>query len=256
MVLLVLVLGWIFGFVLNLAIDRLPLNAEDSRFGLPLCPSCGRVSGKLEVVPIAGFALARGRCESCGTRLPWRRLAVEILSPLLCFLVWMRYDLTWPTLIVSAYCLLLVIFFFVDLEHRIIPDVLVLPAVIFTTGLAAFWPNSTILTAVTFDSWSPLVGALVAFAVGFVFMLIPALTGGMGMGDVKLAGLIGLMVGFPLVFEAIFITVVLGGVVAVMLLIGRRKGRKDYIPYGTFLAIGAVTTLLYGLPILQWYVSR
>jgi leader peptidase (prepilin peptidase)/N-methyltransferase len=255
-VLLILFVGWLLGIGVNMAIDRLPLDAADARFGLPVCPSCGKALGTLRTVPIVGFAVAGGRCEACGVRLPWRRLAVEIAVPALCFATWLRFDFSWLALFTSLYCLLFVIFFFVDLEHRIIPDVIVLPAMVLAVVLAVFWSDATILPSVLFKTWTPLASALVGFGVGFVFMLIPAMLGGMGFGDVKLAGLIGLMVGFPLICEAIFITVVLGGIVAILLLIARRMGRRDYIPYGTFLAIGAVVTLLYGQPIFQWYIFR
>ena len=85
-----------------------------------------------------------------------------------------------------------------------------------------------------------------------VFLINPR---GMGMGDIKLAGLIGLVTGFPLVLVALFIGIVIGGLVAIVLLILRKKGRKDFIPYGVFLGIGPIVVLLWGNEILSWYLG-
>jgi leader peptidase (prepilin peptidase)/N-methyltransferase len=94
-------------------------------------------------------------------------------------------------------------------------------------------------------------------AIGFVVFLLIALVsrGGMGWGDVKLAALIGLATGFPLVFVAIIMAAILGGIVAVALLVARRRGRREMIPFGPFLAVAAMVTLLWGSNILSWYLG-
>ena len=93
-------------------------------------------------------------------------------------------------------------------------------------------------------------------AAGFVIFLLIALVsrGGMGWGDVKLAALIGLATGFPLVFVAIIMAAILGGIVAVALLVAKKRGRREMIPFGPFLALAAMVTLLWGSNILEWYL--
>ncbi|MDD5039111.1 MAG: A24 family peptidase, partial [Dehalococcoidales bacterium] len=102
-----------------------------------------------------------------------------------------------------------------------------------------------------------IVNSVIGGGIGFFFFLIVLLIypSGMGAGDVKMAGLIGLATGFPLVFVALFIGIFAGGVTAIGLILFRRKGRKDLIPYGAFLSLGPIITLLWGSDILSWYLG-
>ena len=105
--------------------------------------------------------------------------------------------------------------------------------------------------------WLGIVNGVIGGAIGFVFLLIPALIylGGMGWGDVKMAALIGLVVGFPLVLVALLMGVILGGLVAGILLLLKIKNRKEAIPFGPFLSLATIATLLWGSNILNWYLG-
>ena len=118
-----------------------------------------------------------------------------------------------------------------------------------------FMPGSLILGNLSFIPKTSILSGLIGGAVGFIFFLIIFLINprGMGMGDVKLAGLIGLVTGWPLVIVALLIGILIGGLAAIVMLLLRLKGRKDVIPYGTFLAIGPIITLFWGVDIFHWY---
>jgi leader peptidase (prepilin peptidase)/N-methyltransferase len=117
--------------------------------------------------------------------------------------------------------------------------------------------DSPILSNYGFVPQPSIASGVMAGAIGFVFFLIVFVINprGIGIGDIKLAGLIGLVTGFPLVIVALLIGIVVGGLVAVVYLVLRLKGRKDVIPYGTFLGIGPIVTLLWGSEILNWYLG-
>jgi prepilin signal peptidase PulO-like enzyme (type II secretory pathway) len=146
----------------------------------------------------------------------------------------------------------------IDLEHNILPNKIVYPAMIFAIVLAAlgsifgFEPRDIAETG--FQLW--IVDASIGGSIGFVLLLLPALfyRGGMGWGDVKLAALIGLVTGFPLVFIAMLLGILSGGITAVILLLSKLKSRKDAIPFGPFLALAAMATLFWGKDLLNWLI--
>lgn len=121
--------------------------------------------------------------------------------------------------------------------------------------ISAFARSTLITPFISTGIAGSILSAIIAGIAAFViFLLIVIISrGGMGFGDVKLVGLIGLMTGWPHIFLAILIGVLLGGIVAIILLFLRIKGRKQTIPFGPFLAVGAIATLLYGQVILDWY---
>ncbi len=141
-------------------------------------------------------------------------------------------------------CLFLVIGV-IDLEHRLILNKIVYPCLPVAVGLDALF------------SRPGLINGLIGGAAGMALLLIIYLVsrGGMGMGDVKLAALIGVATGFPLVFVALFMGTILGGLVAVFLILLRIKKRKEFIPFGPFLSLAAIATVVWGREILDWYLT-
>jgi leader peptidase (prepilin peptidase)/N-methyltransferase len=158
----------------------------------------------------------------------------------------------------AFYACLFIIIFVIDLEHS-----LILNKVIYPTMLVALLLSLIPESWLTREAWLTTViqpgiaSAALGGAIGFVIFLLIAVVsrGGMGWGDVKLAALIGLATGFPLVFVAIIMGAILGGIVAVVLLVARRRGRREMIPFGPFLAVAAMATLLWGSNILSWYLG-
>jgi leader peptidase (prepilin peptidase) / N-methyltransferase len=151
------------------------------------------------------------------------------------------------TALVPALLLLsaLIAITFIDLDHQLIPDVITLPGIV--TGLAA---NLATRTVPWVDS---VIGAVLGGALFFV--IIVASGGGMGGGDMKLAAMLGAFLGWQLTLVAVFLAVVAGGAAALAVLSAGRKGRKDAIPFGPFLAAGGAAALLWGRSLMAWYVD-
>lgn len=236
------VVGLATGVWLNVAIERLPTRQALLK-PWSRCDGCSATGIWPQLVPIVGFLWSRGRCSQCGAPLRKRQLVVEALTPALFAVLWARFGPSWELLVATAYSILFVVVLFIDLEHRLILNRVIYPSVIVAAAISPLWPELGLSKA------------LVGGVVGFLVMLLPCLLGGMGGGDVKLAGLIGVMVGFPLVCVALVITILTGGLTASALMVLRRKGRKDTMAYGPFLAVAGVVTLLYGQPIWEWYMA-
>ena len=244
-------LGLAVGSFLNLCIDRLPLGK--SIISPPShCDACQQRLKTWDLVPLFSYLWLRGRCRYCGAHIPRRLPLVELATALLfAFLCW-QYGLSLQLAIALIYACLFLVIFVIDLEHGLVLDNVVYPGMALAFVFSFFWPWAEIV-------WHDIgvLSALLGGAIGFGLMLIPYLIsrGGMGGGDVKLAGLIGLTTGFPLVFFALFLGILGGGLVAIALLIAGVKSRKEPIPFGPFLAAAAMVTLIWGPAMYQWYIG-
>jgi leader peptidase (prepilin peptidase) / N-methyltransferase len=244
--------GMVVGSFLNVVIDRLP--AGESLIQPPShCPYCGRRITALEMIPILSYLRLRGRCRSCSAPIPRRVLLVEALSGALFAFLWWRFGPTPGLALVTLYSCILLVVLFIDLEHKLVLNVVVGPAI----GLALLAtllgrvlglpkaPTTLFQLLVRQGSaaWlSPLVGidsrivgGVLAFLIFFVIWFVAP--EGIGAGDVKLAPFAGLVTAFPGAIYAVFGSFVLGGIVAVFLLVARRAGRKTAIPFAPFLVI-------------------
>jgi len=252
-------LGIAIGSFLNVCIDRLP--AGKSLVSPPShCDTCQRRLSPKDLIPVVSYLWLRGHCRYCQAHIPLRPLMVELGSGLLFFLIFWRYGLSAEFAITAFYCCIFVVILFIDWEHKLILNKITYPAAAAALVILAvdfFLPGPGLFPDLIFLPDTKILSGIIGGAVGFLFFLIVMLIypRGMGAGDVKMAGLIGLVTGFPLVLIALFIGIVTGGLVAIMLLLFKKKGRKDLIPYGTFLAFGPIAALLWGNYILNWYVS-
>jgi leader peptidase (prepilin peptidase)/N-methyltransferase len=195
------------------------------------------------MIPIVSFLSLRGKCRKCGSIIPWRVLLVEILTAVLFAFLWWYYGPGITLAIAMIYTCILLVVTFIDLEHGLILNKVIYPSIGIALVLSFFWPGTGVI--------SGLIGGAVGLAV--IVLIILAFRGGMGWGDSKLAAFIGLAVGFPGVLLALLMAVVSGGFIAAVLLVTKKKGRKDAIPFGPFLAGGALVTLVAGPAILDWY---
>lgn len=226
-----LLLGLALGPILNLAIQRLP-RRRPLLGGRPRCVRCRARLGLAELLPLVGWLLQRGRCRHCGDRLPLRALLVELAMPLACLALW-QHDGPGALLAVhtGAVAFFLAVLF-IDLEHRLVLNRMTGPGLLLALGSAAL------------DVGPPLPLALLGAVVGFLFLFIPAvLLPGLGMGDVKLAAVIGACVGFPSVLTALLVGVVCGGGAAAFLLLTRRAGRRGTFAYAPYLVAGVLLTI-------------
>lgn len=242
--------GLAVGSFLALVADRLP-RGEPIVATRSHCAYCGKVLTWWELVPVLSYLGLRGRCSRCRARIPLRLPLVEVGTGLLFLLVGLRYGLSPATAVSLAYVSLLIVISLIDLQEKLILNVLVYPGVALALAAAPLAPWAP---PGALEAWG---SALLGGGVGALLLLgvYLASRGGMGAGDVKMAGLVGFMAGFPLVLVSLFVGVVAGGLVGLALLLLRLKGRKDAIPFGPFLALGATAGLLYGPAILDWYLG-
>lgn len=244
-------LGLAVGSFLNVCIDRLPQN-KSIAYPPSHCEACQHKLGAKDLIPVFSYLRLGGRCRYCQVSIPRKLLWVELATAVIFALLYWHYGLNPELGIMAFYACLFIVIFVIDLEHSLILNKVVYPTMVVALLLSLYpWP------------WlSESMGMRVAYAalggaIGFAVFLLIALVsrGGMGWGDVKLAALIGLATGFPLVFVAIIMAAILGGIVAVVLLATGRRGRREMIPFGPFLAVAAMVTLLWGNNILGWYLG-
>jgi leader peptidase (prepilin peptidase)/N-methyltransferase len=244
MVLITGLAGLIFGSFFNVVAHRLPrgqsLVAPGSR-----CPGCEEPIKPYDNVPVLSWLWLHGRCRTCGVAISPRYPAVEALTAVLAIAVVLVEQGAHDTALGLALVAILVPVALIDLDHRIIPNKILLPAAVAALAIGA----------VTRPTGVP--EQLIAGAAAGSFLLVFALAypRGMGMGDVKLAAVLGLYLGRS-VGVAILVAVVAATVigVAVMARLGVRKGRKTAVPFGPFLALGGVVALLAGPAITHWYL--
>jgi len=235
--------GLALGSFLNVVAARVPLRRSLVR-PASACMACGHELAWYDNVPLLSYALLRGRCRSCGVRIALRYPAVELAAAVLVAACAWKFGLHGETLVASFFCLALVAVSATDLEHRLIPNRIVLPAA------------AAVLVAQTALDPSPEWAIAALGASGFLFAAALAYPGGMGMGDVKLALLLGAMLG-----RTVPIALLLGMVAALVpgiVLLARHgaRARKMGVPFGPFLALGAVVALFAGHPILHAYLHH
>jgi leader peptidase (prepilin peptidase) / N-methyltransferase len=232
--------GLALGSFLNVVAARVPLHRSIVNPG-SACMDCGHEIAWYDNLPLVSWLLLRGRCRSCGVRIPFRYPAVELVTALLVAgCVW-KFGPTADAALAAFFCLALVAVSATDLEYRIIPNRIVLPAAgVMLVGNTALHP-------------SPQWAIAAAGAAGFLFAAALAYPKGMGMGDVKLALLMGAALG-KTVPVALMIGMLATLVPSVVLLARHGKAaRKMGIPFGPFLALGSVITLFAGSWLLQAY---
>jgi leader peptidase (prepilin peptidase) / N-methyltransferase len=236
----VLAPGLAVGSFLNVVAARIPLRRSIVSPG-SACPSCDTSLAWYDNVPLVSYALLRGRCRHCGVAISWRYPAVEAATAVLVAACGLKFGFSWDFFVAATFCAVLVAVSATDLERRIIPNRIVLPAAV------ALLAAQTIL--------HPSVEWLIAGVAAAVFFLIAALAypGGMGMGDVKLALLLGFVLGRT-VAVALFTGMIVALVPSFVVIAKHgRAGRKMAIPFGPFLALGGVVALFAGNTVLDWY---
>jgi leader peptidase (prepilin peptidase)/N-methyltransferase len=237
-------MGLVVGSFLNVAIVRLP-KKESLWSPRSHCRSCQTMLSWHENVPLFSFLWQKGRCRNCGASIGWRYPFVEALTGVSWAFAVNHFGVALHLIPALMLLSALIVLTMIDLEHQIIPDRITLP------GIAAGWLSSLLTGQV------PILQALIGSLVGGgIFYLVVILSGGgMGGGDVKLGAMLGAFLGWKLVLVSIFLSVFTGGLVAAGVLLSGRKGRKDPIPFGPFLALGAAVTLFWGEELLAWYLG-
>jgi leader peptidase (prepilin peptidase)/N-methyltransferase len=241
-------MGACIGSFLNVVIFRLPLGqslvSPPSR-----CPGCGQRLAWYDNVPIFGWLLLGGRCRTCRNRISVQYPLVELTTAVLFVLVvW----LTPPGPLVASRLLLvciLIALFGIDLEHQILPNSITLPGIVAGLLLSAIAPPGLR------DSLIGMVlGGGILYAIAWAYYLWRR-EEGLGMGDVKMLAMIGAFLGWKAVFVTLILSSFSGALVGVSLIAAQRGGMKLALPFGTFLAIGAVAAMFVGEPLVNWYAG-
>jgi len=239
---LVFVPGLALGSFLGVVAARVPLRRSIVRPG-SACMSCETPLSWYDNVPVLSYAVLRGRCRRCGTRIPPRDLAIELATACLLVGCALAFGFTLKAAAAAIACGALVVVTATDLERRIVPNKVVLPAAVAVLALNTVAHPSPV--------WA--IGAV--GAAGFLFLAVLAYPGGMGMGDVKLALLIGALLG-AVTPVGIMLGLLLALVPSVVLIARHGKSaRRLAIPLAPFLAAGAVVALFAGHHILHAYLG-
>ena len=244
--------GLLIGSFLNVVAYRIPLGR--SVVSPPsACPECGHQIRWKDNIPVVSWLLLRGRCRDCRAGISVRYPIVEAATGVLFA---GTYLVIGPVWVLPAYLLFIattVVLVLTDLDHKRIPNRILYPAtvvtvVLLTAGAAADGTLAAVPRA--------LAGGGVYF--GLLLLIALAARGGFGMGDVKLSFLLGILLGFQswaTLWSGIFLAFLTGGVVSLLLLITKRKGRKDAIPFGPPLIVGAWIALVWGQQLVDWYLA-
>lgn len=258
------VFGTCVGSFLNVCIYRIPM--EQSVVRPPShCFACDATIAWYDNIPLFSYLVLRGACRKCGASYPARYFLVELLTGILFLLVWLRYggsadgmhlDPRIPVywVVVSG----LILGTFVDFDYQIIPDRVSIGGMISGVFFSLLVPS---LHSV--DSWwQSGIASLTGLVIGFGLLLFVSKAGkaifrqdAMGFGDVKLLGAIGAYMGYQAVFFVILVSSFSGAVIGLILVLVKRKGLQSRIPYGPYLALGAVLWILCGDLLWEWYIN-
>ena len=239
------IFGLVIGSFLNVCIYRIPKGR--SIVSPPSsCVSCGTLLQPMDLFPVISWAVLGGKCRYCGESIDLRYPLVEILTGLLYAVTYWRIGLVWALIPHIILITILITITFIDLDHQMIPNTINLFALVVFLG--------SNLTLGYIDWRDAIIGGLVGG--GFLFLLVLFSRGAaMGMGDVKLMAVLGLFLGWRSILLTLLLSFILGGLFGVLLLLLKRKGRKDAIPFGPWIALAVIVTILYGNEILTWYIQ-
>jgi leader peptidase (prepilin peptidase) / N-methyltransferase len=249
------IFGLIIGSFLNVCIYRLPssLSVVHPR---SRCLHCGLPIRAYDNIPVLSYLILRGRCRNCGAAISLRYPLVEIISGAFAAMALVRYGPGWQAILIYGLIAALVVITFIDLDHRIIPDVISLPGI--PIGLAASFLAPMLNGMGWISPSESLVGILAGggslFLVAWGYQLITRREG-MGGGDIKLLAMIGAFVGWKGVLFTIFIASLTGTLVGMALIFRQRGDMKLAVPFGPFLAIGAIAYLFIGPEFWRWYLT-
>jgi leader peptidase (prepilin peptidase) / N-methyltransferase len=242
-------IGTCIGSFLNVCIYRLPAGKSIVR-PASACPACGATIRWYDNIPLISYMILRGRCRGCKTRISIRYPIIELLCGLFAMTIWMHYGYGLPALIYFILIAALLVITFIDIDHRIIPDIISLP------GIPLGFFASLLLPQL---KWSDSLIGIVAgggslLAVAWGYQLITG-RDGMGGGDIKLLAMVGAFLGWKGVLFTIMASSLLGTAVGIAVMLRSKKGIKMALPFGPFLAMGAIIYIFLGPQLIEWYFN-
>jgi leader peptidase (prepilin peptidase) / N-methyltransferase len=246
---MVFFLGCCLGSFLNVVIYRLPHELSIVSPGSH-CPQCKQPVAPYDNIPLLSFLFLRGRCRHCGARISFRYPAIEALTGLLTLFLFREYGWQAEFFIELLFACALLVIFFIDLDTMLIPDVISLPGIVIGLATSLVTPRL---------SW---MDSLLGIFLGGGFFYLIAMgyrwwrgQEGLGGGDIKLLAMIGAFLGWPGVVFTILTGSVSGTIVGLIVMRRNRQGLTTMLPFGPFLAFGAVCYLFWGGAFLHWYLG-
>ncbi|MDP3387510.1 MAG: prepilin peptidase [Eubacteriales bacterium] len=243
MILLVFILGLFIGSFLNVCIYRIPVG-KSIVFPPSSCGSCDHRLNFIDMIPFVGYFIFRGKCRYCKASYSIQYPMIELLNGVIYALLFYRYGFSLLTVLYGIISSLLIVISMIDLKTQTIPDGLNIFGVIITVILGIYLFRGNYLTH------------LFGFLFGFLlFLVIAMITNAMGGGDIKLMGVLGLLFGLTGIVFVTMMSFIYGAIISIMLIATKKATRKDYIPFGPFIAIAALTYMLYGNELLSIYFN-
>ena len=247
---IIFIFGSFIGSFINVCVYRLPSSKSITRPSRSVCPKCNTPIPFYDNIPILSYFLLRARCRSCDAAISFRYLLVEVMSGMVALIVLFTFGLTLEGLVYFAFISSLLVITFIDIDHKIIPDVITLPGI--PLGILA----SFALPAVTLkdSSLGLLLGGGSLLVVAWTYNLITK-KDGMGGGDIKLLAMMGTIIGWKGVIFTIFASSAVGTLIGVTVMLAKGKDMKFAVPFGPFLSIGAITYIFFGQKVIYWYFN-
>ncbi|MEE9610742.1 MAG: prepilin peptidase [Desulfatiglandales bacterium] len=247
MILFSFLFGLIIGSFLNVCVHRIPLNQSITN-PPSSCPQCGKRVRFYDNIPVISYLILLGKCRHCGQRISLRYPIVEIITGLLSMALFVRYGLSVQYFLFFLFVASLVTISFVDLQHKIIPDVISLPGILLGLGISFVFNHL---------SWLDSMIGIIAGG-GFLYLvaiIFERLTGreGMGGGDIKLLAMIGAWMGWKALPFIILMSSLGGLLIGGGALLVTGQGYRVKIPFGPFLALGALIYFFFGSELVAWY---
>jgi leader peptidase (prepilin peptidase)/N-methyltransferase len=248
LVVLVAAFGLVVGSFLNVCIYRLP-RGESLMWPGSRCTSCGRRLSWFDNIPVLSWTVQRGQCRTCGAAISWMYPLVEIATACVFVGGLLLYGPTPLAAVRILFGCALIVLFVIDLQHQILPNVITLPGIVIGFVCSLFLP----------PGWrDSLIGILVGGAIPLIIAeAYVRLRGveGLGMGDVKMLGMVGAFLGWKGAVLTLMLGSLAGSIVGVGLIAARAGSLQRKLPFGTFLAIAAAVAAVYGDPLVAWYVG-
>lgn len=240
---IVFILGLLFGSFFNVCIYRIP-RGESIAYPPSHCTSCGNNLKAMDLFPVLSYVFLGGKCRYCGDKISIKYPLFEVLTAIIFVLIYKQYGYSMDTIKYIVFASYLVVVGVIDLNTT---------DVYFNTTIFGII-TGVIFIIINLVFGNPILTYIlgVGFGAGIITLIILT-TNGMGWGDAEILGICGLFIGFKLCVLTFFLSTVLGGIIGVILIATKIKSRKDYIPFGPYIAIAAIIAVLYGNNVIQWY---
>lgn len=241
-----LIIGLCVGSFLNVCIYRIP-REESISFPPSHCTSCGYELKFFDLVPVFSYILLRGKCRKCSEKISIQYPLVELVNGIIYSGLYLRFGYTVDFFKFALLTSLLLVIGIIDFKTKYVYRGTTITGAVIGTGFLIFdW-----ITIKEFPI-DYFFGAIIGFAIIYIIVKV---TGGMGEGDIEIAAICGLFLGIKSILLVLFLSFIFGGIIAILILILKLKGRKDEIAFGPYIVLGAMVTIFIGDIIIKWYTN-